>query len=95
MVAAMIISDAICGVKNPYSKVFRPQRCNVAAGIGKLFVDLGESIKGLSKGWLNKKIQDVLILAVNLHGMMMRKAGTVHATVQDMIRMEKNWTIHI
>lgn len=55
MVAAMIISDAVCGVKNPYSKVFRPQRCNVAAGIGKLLVDLGESIKGLSKGWFNKK----------------------------------------
>ncbi len=55
MVAAQIISDDICGKNNPYAKVFSPQRINVVASIGKLLVDLGVSIKGLTSGWLGTK----------------------------------------
>ena len=50
MVAAMIISDMISGVVNPYGKVFSPQRLMVRMGIKNLFLDIGESIAGLVKG---------------------------------------------
>lgn len=50
MVAAMIISDLICGNKNPYAHVFSPQRLHVRAGYKKLFVDIWESAVGLIKG---------------------------------------------
>lgn len=55
MVAAMIISDEICGIKNPYRKVFSPQRMNVVAGLKKFLVDIGVSVKGLATGWLGAK----------------------------------------
>ena len=50
MVAAMILKDELCGIKNPYAKLFSPQRMNVRAGISNLFHDIGISITGLSKG---------------------------------------------
>lgn len=50
MIAAMILRDELCGGKNPYEKLFRPQRLNVRAGIGNLLVDIGVSTKGLVKG---------------------------------------------
>lgn len=50
MVAAMILRDALCGRKNPYRKLFSPQRIHVRAGIKNFFVDIGMSIKGLWKG---------------------------------------------
>lgn len=55
MLAAMILRDEICGVDNPYAKVFSPQRINVAAGMKNLLVDIGESVMGLTKGWLGSK----------------------------------------
>lgn len=55
MIAAMIISDSICGRANPYEKVFTPQRILLRAGIKNLCVDLGESVAGLTKGFLGKK----------------------------------------
>lgn len=55
MIAAMIISDEICGIENPYRKVFSPQRINVVAGIKKLLVDIGVSVKGLATGWFGSK----------------------------------------
>lgn len=53
MAAAMILRDELSGRKNTYSKVFCPQRFNIIAGIKKLLIDIGESVKGLSKGWLH------------------------------------------
>lgn len=50
MVAAHIVTDMICGNKNPYQKVFSPQRIYVMAGIGKLLVDIGISTKGIICG---------------------------------------------
>lgn len=55
MVAAMILREELCGRKSPYSEVFRPQRINFRAGIGKFLVDVGESIMGLSKGLFHRK----------------------------------------
>lgn len=49
MVAAGIISDQICGIENPFEKVFRPQRLSLRA-FPSFIKDLGESVKGLSKG---------------------------------------------
>ncbi|MGN0288763.1 MAG: FAD-dependent oxidoreductase [Lachnospiraceae bacterium] len=53
MVAAQIIRDSLCGRKNPYAKVFSPQRCNFRAGLTNFLTDMGVSIKGLIKGLLH------------------------------------------
>ena len=55
MVAAMIISDMICGKENPYAYVFTPQRCLWRAGWKKFLIDVGESILGLTSGRFVKK----------------------------------------
>ena len=54
MVAAMILRDELCGAENPYSELFRPQRINLRAGIGKFLADVVESVKGLTKGLFHK-----------------------------------------
>lgn len=53
MVAAMILREELCGRESPYGKVFRPQRMHLRAGFGNLMTDVGESIKGLTKGLLH------------------------------------------
>lgn len=55
MLAAMILRDEICGIKNPYSRLFSPQRINVRASIVNLLIDIGVSTKGLIKGLYTKK----------------------------------------
>ena len=55
MIAAMIVSDLIVGRKNPYEKVFSPQRILFRAGIKDFCIDMGESVLSLTKGWLGKK----------------------------------------
>lgn len=55
MVAAMILKEELCGRKSPYSAVFRPQRMNFRAGIGKFLVDVGESVIGLTRGIFHMK----------------------------------------
>ena len=50
MVAAMILRDELCGIPNAYAKVFSPQRLNICGGYKNFLIDLGESVKGLSKG---------------------------------------------
>lgn len=50
MIAAMLLSDMLCGRKNPYEELFTPQRINVRASIGNLLVDVGMSVRSLSKG---------------------------------------------
>lgn len=54
MVAAMIISDEIIGIKNPYGEVFSPQRLLIKAGMKDFLVDVGESAMGLLKGVFKK-----------------------------------------
>lgn len=55
MVAAMIISDMICGRKNPYEKTFSPQRLMFRMGIKNFCVDVVESVAGLAKGFFGNK----------------------------------------
>ncbi len=50
MVAAKLISDQICGVDNPYSKLFSPQRLLVRASLPDFLKDIGVSARGLSTG---------------------------------------------
>jgi len=46
MVSAMIISDMITGIENPYAEVFSPQRFNMAS-VPNALKDTGQAIKGL------------------------------------------------
>lgn len=55
MVAAMIISDAVCGKENPYAYVFAPQRILFRAGWKMFLVDVWESVVGLGSGMFAKK----------------------------------------
>ncbi len=55
MVSAMIISDLICGKENPYASVFSPQRLHIRAGYKKWFIDVWESMIGLTRGVFVKK----------------------------------------
>ncbi len=55
MIAALILRDEICGIENPYAKLFSPQRLNLRASIGNLMLDAGMSVKGLTKGLFCKK----------------------------------------
>ena len=55
MVAAMILRDEICGRKNPFEALYRPQRLNFRAGTANFLHDVGMSIKGLTKGWFGPK----------------------------------------
>lgn len=50
MIAALLIRDEVCGVKNPYRELFHPQRIHVYAGIKNFILDVGTSIKGLVMG---------------------------------------------
>ena len=55
MVAAMILRDELCGIQNPYAKLFSPQRLHVKAGMNDLLIDVGVSVRGLWNGWLHGK----------------------------------------
>ncbi|MBQ7841134.1 MAG: FAD-dependent oxidoreductase [Lachnospiraceae bacterium] len=51
MVAAMILSDELCGEENEWTELFSPQRLYLRAGISNMLTDIGESIKGLFRGF--------------------------------------------
>lgn len=55
MVAAMIISDQICGINNAYEKTFAPWRFLIRASAKNLAKDISESVLGLSKGLFTRK----------------------------------------
>lgn len=50
MVSAMILSDMICGIPNPYAQVFSPKRLNLRASASEGMVHMGESVKDLTLG---------------------------------------------
>lgn len=52
MAASLLLADLVTGRDNPYEKLFTPQRLHMRAAAGNLITDLGESVRGLSKGWL-------------------------------------------
>lgn len=55
MVSAMIICDMITGRENPWAWVFTPKRLLIKAGWKHFFIDVGESVRGLTKGIFVKK----------------------------------------
>ncbi len=50
MLSAMIIRDAVCGIENPYRRLFSPQRFYPRMAAGSFIQDLAVSVKELSKG---------------------------------------------
>lgn len=54
MIAALILRDELCGKKNSYAELFSPQRMHIRAAFKNLMVDVGESIRGLTKGLFHK-----------------------------------------
>lgn len=50
MIAAMILRDELCGISNPYTELFTPQRFLLRASMGNLLKDIGMSVQGLTKG---------------------------------------------
>ncbi len=55
MVAARVISHEICGGEGLYGRVFSPQRFYVQAAWKNLLTDIGESVKGLWKGFFHEE----------------------------------------
>ena len=55
MVSAMLLTSHICGEYSEYEAIFSPQRLLIRMGISKFMKDVGESIKGLSKGLFSDK----------------------------------------
>lgn len=53
MLAAMIISDLICGIENPNASIFSPQRHSFAVSSPAFFEDAAQSVKGLSRRLLS------------------------------------------
>lgn len=51
MLAAMLIRDEICNAENPARKLFSPQRLHPIVSAGPFAKDIGESVKGLTKGF--------------------------------------------
>lgn len=50
MIAAQVITDQICGKKNPYAEVFHPGRLLLRASLPALVKDLGISVHGVVSG---------------------------------------------
>lgn len=74
MVSAMLISDLISGEKNEYEDVFSPQRFHLRASAKTLVTDLGQSVKGLTKGAVGITLKTLDSLP-NGHGGMVRVNG--------------------
>lgn len=55
MITAMLLRDMICGMENPYEKLFTPQRLLIRAATGNFLKDVGMSVKGLVKGLFHRK----------------------------------------
>lgn len=82
MIAAMILRDELCGRKSSYRKLFRPQRVNFRAAIGKLFLDVGMSIKGLAKGFAHRPKEKAKDLMPG-HGGIVTVEGRRYACYRD------------
>lgn len=67
MIAALLLRDEICGIRNPYSKVFTPQRLHFRAAKQAFWIDMKENIKGLSRGLFNRKVPMCTHLGCGLH----------------------------
>ena len=48
LTAAMLLRDAVCGRKNPYARIFSPDRFP-ARGLPKIMAEGGQAVKGLAR----------------------------------------------
>lgn len=88
MIAAMIISDSICGRKNPYEEVFSPQRFCFKASALNTLKDVGVSVKSLAKGYFHlplKELKDlqerhgtIVRLGIKRYGVYKDENGRLH-----------------
>lgn len=82
VVAAIVLRDELCGRKNPYEKLFSPQRLNIRASFGNLLHDIGMSVKGLTKGILHRPNESADSLAPG-HGGIVTVGGKRYACYRD------------
>ncbi len=82
MIAAMILRDQICGNRNPYERLFSPQRVNLRASMGDFLHDVGMSVKGLSKGTFHRPSKGVGALSCG-HGGIVTIDGKRYACYRD------------
>lgn len=75
MVAAMLLSDRICGRENPNEKVFCPQRLNLQASGKELIENTAQSIKGLSRHFFASARADVADLPCGHGGVVEYEEG--------------------
>ena len=83
MVAAMVLADMISGRDNPYVRLFTPQRCNVRASVKNLCIDVGQSVKGLTKGAFHMPKEKAADLECG-HGGIVQIDGERYACYRDM-----------
>ena len=55
MIAALLLTDMICGRENEWEKLFSPQRFHPRAAAGNFLTDAAVSVKGLAKGALHRE----------------------------------------
>ena len=68
MIAALILRDTLCGLDNPYAKLFSPQRMNCKAAMSNLLMDVGMSVKGLTRGFFHHAKDKAITLSCGQGG---------------------------
>lgn len=82
MIAALLLRDELCGMDNPYKRLFSPQRINLRAAAKNLLSDIIISTKGLIKGFFHIPGKTAELLE-NGHGGIVRIAGKRYACYKD------------
>ncbi len=82
MIAAMILTDILCGIKNPYEKLFTPQRLHIKVSFGNFMIDVGVNGKGITKGMFHKPKKTEVDLE-NGHGGIVTIEGQRYACYKD------------
>ena len=62
MLSAMIVRDEICGIDNPYERLFSPQRIHPFVAAGGFAGDLAVSVRELTKGIFPPKSKEGKVL---------------------------------
>lgn len=57
MIAALLLTDMITGVKNPWTKLFSPRRLHIYAGFRNFVEDIIVSVHGLYMGWFHPETE--------------------------------------
>lgn len=82
MISALILKDMLCGIENPYAKLFSPQRMNCKAAFSNFLTDVAMSIKGLSRGFFHHAKDKAVSLSCG-HGGIVEVDGKTYACYRD------------